>query len=177
MAMLEHHEHKRPTHDFDGIIEDRMQSPPIYFTILFYVLIIWGVTFCAYFLLSGWSSEAEFKHEMASFKKQTGEHRMSQPPERKTPAVAGKNTEKEKKESVEQGKALFAANCAACHGAAGEGGIGPDLTDEDYKYGHTLEDITTTISQGRPGGMPAFGNQFSKDEIDSLAAFVLSLSE
>jgi len=177
MAMLEQHEHKRPTHDFDGIIEDRMQSPPVYFTVLFYVLIVWGVAFCAYFLLSGWSSEAEFRQEMAGLKKEVGEHRTTEPPKGIAPAVAAKGEEKKKPEPSAQGKALFAANCAACHGATGEGGIGPDLTDENFEYGHNLDGISTTIRQGRPGGMPAFGNRFSKDEIDSLAAFVLSLSE
>ena len=45
----------------DGIVEDREQAPPVYFTILFYGLIIWGVAFMAFYLLSGWSAEAEFQ--------------------------------------------------------------------------------------------------------------------
>ena len=59
--MLEHHEHKHPVHDFDGITENRVNSPPVYFSVLFYGLILWGVLFIAYFLLSGWSSEGEFQ--------------------------------------------------------------------------------------------------------------------
>ncbi|WP_020676357.1 cbb3-type cytochrome c oxidase N-terminal domain-containing protein [Geopsychrobacter electrodiphilus] len=48
----------------DGIVEDRKQAPPIYFNILFYGLIVWGVIFMAYFLLSGWSSHQEFAQKM-----------------------------------------------------------------------------------------------------------------
>lgn len=69
--MLESHEHKQPTHDFDGITENRVNNPPVYFNILFYGLIIWGIIFIAYFLFSGWSSDAEFEQKMATHKEQT----------------------------------------------------------------------------------------------------------
>ena len=55
-------------HTYDGIREDREQKPPAYFNLLFYGLIIWGVIFCAYFLLSGWSSQDEFQEKMATHK-------------------------------------------------------------------------------------------------------------
>ena len=55
----------------DGIVEDREQSPPVYFNILFYGLIIWGVIFMAYYLFSGWSSDAEFQQNMTIHKEQT----------------------------------------------------------------------------------------------------------
>jgi len=51
-------------HTYDGIREDREQKPPAYFNILFYGLILWGVAFSAYFLLSGWSSHNEFQQKM-----------------------------------------------------------------------------------------------------------------
>lgn len=54
----------------DGIIEDRNQAPPVYFNILFYGLIIWGVIFMAYFLLSGWSSHQEFEQKMEAHQQQ-----------------------------------------------------------------------------------------------------------
>ena len=53
-------------HSYDGIREDREQKPPAYFNLLFYGLIIWGVIFSAYFLLSGWSSQGEFQEKMAA---------------------------------------------------------------------------------------------------------------
>ena len=56
----------------DGIVEDRKQAPPAYFNILFYGLIIWGVIFMAYFLLSGWSSHQEFEQKMEIHQQQSG---------------------------------------------------------------------------------------------------------
>lgn len=55
----------------DGIVENRENSPPVYFNILFYGLIIWGVIYMAYFLFSGWSSDAEFQEKMATHKEQS----------------------------------------------------------------------------------------------------------
>ena len=52
----------------DGIVEDREQAPPVYFNILFYGLIIWGVAFMSFYLLSGWSSDQEFQEKMAAHK-------------------------------------------------------------------------------------------------------------
>ena len=49
----------------DGIIEAG-QKAPIYFYVLFFGLIIWGVIFMAYYLFSGWSSSQEFAEKMAA---------------------------------------------------------------------------------------------------------------
>ncbi len=55
----------------DGIVENREQKPPVYFNILFYGLIIWGVIFMAYYLFSGWSSDAEFQEKMKAHQEQS----------------------------------------------------------------------------------------------------------
>lgn len=163
MSMLEEHQHKHPVHEFDGIIENRANRPPAYFAVLFYGLIVWGVIFCAYYLLSGWSSSGEFEEKMAAHQQQAG----SAPVAAAAPAAA--------MEKAENGKELFASHCAMCHGAEGEGGIGPDLTSGSFKYGRDAADIAESIRNGRPRGMPAFGSQFKVAEIDSLTDFVLSL--
>lgn len=49
---------------FDGIKENRKTPPPIYFSILFYGFIVWGIFYAAYFLFSGWTSHGEFRDEM-----------------------------------------------------------------------------------------------------------------
>jgi cytochrome c oxidase cbb3-type subunit 3 len=60
-------------------------------------------------------------------------------------------------------------------GALAKGGIGPDLTGKEFKYGKTEAILTETISNGRPGGMPAFGNELSHEKIEGLAQYILSL--
>jgi cytochrome c oxidase cbb3-type subunit III len=174
MAMLEEHEHKHAVHDFDGIIENRVTSPPVYFSVLFYGLILWGVIFAAYYLLSGWSSHGEFEQKMAAHQ-QLVEQQGGGKPLGGAPVVAAKVKEEGSTDQVTAGKQLFAQHCAACHGADATGGIGPNLTAKTFKFGRTRADITTTIKGGRPGGMPAFGNQLSGDQIADLAAFVESL--
>ncbi len=51
---------------FDGIKERKGTKPPIYFNVLFYGLIVWGVLFMGYYLFSGWSSHGEFQEKMAA---------------------------------------------------------------------------------------------------------------
>jgi len=154
--MLESHEHKHATHEFDGIVENRVSTPPVYFTMLFYGLIIWGVVFIAWFLLSGWSSHDEFAEKMAAH---TGTPVAAVPAAAVAPAAAGAD-----------GAELFAARCAGCHGSKGEGGFGPDLTGG----GHSDELLRDIIAHGR-GNMPGFAGQLTADEIEAVSAFVQTL--
>jgi len=50
----------------DGIKEGLSTPPPVYFRILLGGLVIWATVFSAYYLLSGWSSSAEFADKMAA---------------------------------------------------------------------------------------------------------------
>lgn len=79
--------------------------------------------------------------------------------------------------AVSQGQTLFRAyNCAGCHSGGGGGGMGPPLMDNKWRYGADPASIFQTISQGRPNGMPAFGQHVPEDQIWQLVAFVRSLS-
>lgn len=79
---------------------------------------------------------------------------------------------------LSSGKALFADNCAACHQAGGQGVIGffPNLTDDDWLYGGSYEQIHQTLMDGRRGYMPAFSEVLDGAQIDQLANYVASLS-
>ena len=77
---------------------------------------------------------------------------------------------------VNEGKALFnAMNCVGCH-ANGGGGMGPPLMDEDWIYGSDPQQIFSSIAQGRPNGMPSWGNRLSNDQIWRLVGYVQSMS-
>lgn len=73
---------------------------------------------------------------------------------------------------------LFGDNCAACHGAGGTGVIGlfPSIADDDWLWGGSVEEIEATVSNGRLGFMPAFGDALDDTQIDDVATFVLGLS-
>ena len=77
------------------------------------------------------------------------------------------------------GQRLFANNCAVCHGSTGRGALGfPNLTDNDWLYGGTPEDIVKTITHGRNGMMPAKGvmPNMSEEQLGQTVQYVRSLS-
>jgi cytochrome c oxidase cbb3-type subunit 3 len=79
---------------------------------------------------------------------------------------------------VEAGKALFAANCASCHGdnAKGSTDLGaPDLTDADWIYGGDMQSIHTTIWGGRQGHMPTWEARLSPLDRKILTLYLLDL--
>jgi cytochrome c oxidase cbb3-type subunit 3 len=76
----------------------------------------------------------------------------------------------------EMGQRLFLNSCAQCHGSDAGGSKGfPNLTDHDWLYGGSPENIKTTIINGRAGVMPPFPQLDSKQIID-VANYVRSLS-
>lgn len=79
--------------------------------------------------------------------------------------------------AISEGQRLFDwFNCSGCHGGGGGGHIGPPLTDAEWRYGSSLEEIRRSIAEGRPNGMPAFGGKIEDAELWQLAAYVMSLS-
>lgn len=78
----------------------------------------------------------------------------------------------------QRGAALFAANCVACHGPAGQGlrqfGA-PNLADAIWLYGGNLDAIETSVTTAHAGVMPAWGHKLDKATIRMLAAYVHSL--
>lgn len=70
---------------------------------------------------------------------------------------------------------LFSNNCASCHGSAAQGAKGfPNLTDNDWLYGGSPEQIEHSIVKGRAGVMPQLG--LSDEQIVSVSNYVLTLS-
>lgn len=78
-------------------------------------------------------------------------------------------------EALVEGKRLYNQfNCSGCH-AGGGGAIGPALMDEVWIYGRQPGNIYSTIVEGRPNGMPAFGGRIPQDKIWRIAAYVSTL--
>lgn len=75
------------------------------------------------------------------------------------------------------GQRLFLQNCAQCHGSDARGARGfPNLSDADWLYGGTPEQIKTTIMHGRQGAMPAWGDSLGEQGVQEVTSYVLSLS-
>jgi len=80
---------------------------------------------------------------------------------------------------AEAGKARFVTICAACHGPEGKGNIAigaPNLADNIWLYGSTLDDIKASIREGRSGKMPAWGPIIGKDRARLVEAWILAQS-
>ena len=78
--------------------------------------------------------------------------------------------------ALSEGKRLYSAyNCVGCH-AHGGGAIGPALMDHRWIYGSRPDQIYSTIIEGRPNGMPAFGGRIPDQQVWQLVAYVESLS-
>ena len=85
------------------------------------------------------------------------------------------------------GQSIFGDNCATCHGPGGAGGKGyPNLRDDVWLWGGSLEDISTTLRHGVRSGdpearvsqMPAFGRDGMLDprQVSNMTEYVVALS-
>jgi len=78
--------------------------------------------------------------------------------------------------AVAKGKALFGAmNCVYCHASGGAGLMGPPLNTRGWRYGGTPAQIYNSIHDGRPQGMPAWGQRLPPEDIWRIVAYIESL--
>ncbi len=182
-------------HSWDGI-EEFNNPLPRWWVWVFYATIVWGVIYTilypAWPLVSGatpgllgWSTRADVAAEIAAAEEANAPinarleaaelTEISKDPELKTYAVNA-------------GAAVFRTWCMQCHGSGAQKPNGfPELSDDDWLWGGTIEDIHTTVSYGirspdndetRFSEMPAFGRDelLEPEQIDAVANFVMSLS-
>jgi len=171
-------------HQWDGIRELE-NPPPKWWRIGFHISWIIVLTYCALYPsipllrgstsgLLGWTQVKEYKKSMSEIEK------IRAPYEEKINAMTAKeilNDPELSNFTQASAKVLFGDNCAACHGAGGQGTPGfPVLADDDWLYGETIEDIEEDITLGRTGNMPAHGETLSKQEIDDVVKYIMELS-
>ncbi len=73
------------------------------------------------------------------------------------------------------GKVQYMQFCIGCHGVDGKGNVllgAPDLSDDSWLYGGSVENVRISISQGRSGVMPAFGERLDDAQIKMLVAWL-----
>lgn len=85
--------------------------------------------------------------------------------------------------NAEAGQTVYVGNCAGCHGANGQGNIGPSLVTADGPRSWTLAQFTTTLREGRTpdrelsATMPRYGEaQISDAQIADLQAYIKTLN-
>lgn len=182
-------------HEWDGIKE--LNTPlPRWWLNVFYATIVWAIAYYVVYPawpgitsytkgMFGYSSRAEVAVELDALKAK----RAAAAADLATVELAAiKADPKLFNLALAQGKAAFGDNCAPCHGIGGAGSKGyPNLNDDDWLWGGTLEDIHTTLKHGvrstnddntRISAMPAFGRDgiLKKEEVRTVANYVVTLS-
>jgi cytochrome c oxidase cbb3-type subunit III len=181
-------------HEWDGIKE--LNTPlPRWWVLTFYATIVWAIgywiVYPAWPLLSSYttgvfhySSRADVAVELANLEKVRGE---------KMAALGSASLAEIEKDPAllalarARGKTVFGDNCAPCHGSGAAGAKGyPNLNDDDWLWGGTLDQIMQTIQYGVRSGNPkahesamlAFGKDgiLKPEQVVTVANFVRSLS-
>lgn len=169
-------ENKTTGHVYDGIEEYDNPLPKWWFQMFVGTLIFAVIYLILYPGLGawkgvlGWTSVNQLEREQAKAEEQYGDifaKYAAMPVEE----LVNDN------QAYKMGARLFANNCAVCHGAAGTGSYGfPNLTDNDWLYGGSAEQIKHTLVNGRNGNMPAWGPIIGEDNVIAAAEYVMSLS-
>lgn len=159
-------------HSYDGIRELDNATPP-WFTVSFAATIVFSI-----FYLYRYHVAYSAPNQIEEYKIAVAEARVAQKEYLAGQAnlVDETNVIMLDAAGVAAGKALYAGNCVACHGAEGQGGVGPNLTDDYWIHGGSIKDVFKTIKYGVvEKGMKPWQEDFSANQIAQLASFVESL--
>lgn len=160
-------------HSFDGIRELDNATPP-WFTVSFLATILFAVVYLWRFHAAANPAPDQYQE----YENQVAEAKLVQDAYMK--AQGGQVDENTVKmlggADVEAGQKLFTANCLACHGDKGQGGVGPNLTDDYWLHGGTINNIFRTITVGVvEKGMQSWKDVFSPMQIAQLASYIKSI--
>ncbi|MEM7574360.1 MAG: cbb3-type cytochrome c oxidase N-terminal domain-containing protein [Bacteroidota bacterium] len=160
-------------HNYDGIRELDNSLPPwwlatFYAAVIFAPIYIWFVHFSPY----GQSNAEQYLAEMAQAEEDVAAYLATQ-----ANAVDETNVVALiQAEALESGHSVFTTKCALCHGQLGEGGIGPNLTDDYWVHGGSISDIFSTIKYGViEKGMQPWKKELRPLQIQEVASYILTL--
>ena len=169
--------HETTGHNYDGI-EEYDNPLPRWWIGLFVATIVFGCAYLAYYPglgnfagFGGWSSKAQVGRDMAE-----KEARFAPLYARLSALTPEELAQDQQAQQI--GRRLFINNCAICHGINAQGAFGfPNLTDRDWQWGGSFDDIVATISNGRTAAMVPWEAALGGDAgVNDMAQYVLSLS-
>ena len=160
-------------HEYDGIRELDNNLPP-WWVYGFYFTIVFAIAYLGYYHVTGQGDLPleQYAKEMAEGQKQKEEYLS------KSAAIVDENSVIAFADAanVGKGKETFKTFCAACHGQEGEGGVGPNFTDEYWLHGGGIKNIFKTIKYGVPAkGMISWETQLTPLQIQEVASYILTL--
>jgi len=163
-------------HTWDGLQE--LNNPlPKWWLWLFYFTIIFSLVYLVIYPglgnfqgTLGWSSQGQYDEEVGESDKKYGPIFA---------AFAAKSIPDLAKDAdaLKAGERLFSSYCSQCHGSDAKGTTSyPNLSDNDWLWGGSPEQIKATIMNGRNGVMPAWGAPLGEQGVENVANYVQSLS-
>ena len=159
-------------HNYDGIKELDNNLPP-WWLYAFYASIVFAVIYnVRYDILDGPDQADEIAAEYADANKAIEEYKKTA----KDLVDFETVTLLTDASDMDAGKKIFEANCVACHLADGGGGIGPNLTDENWILGGGIKNVFKTISEGgRDGkGMISWKSTLKPSEMQQVGSYLLT---
>lgn len=160
-------------HSYDGITELDNFMPP-WLQWVFILTIIYGVGYFTYYsvLGLGLTGVEEYQEELR-IEAIAAEARMAN----LAASIDETNVTVDDSESgLAVGKSIFEANCAACHAADGGGGVVPNLTDQYWIHGGSINDVFSVVKYGVVSkGMVPWEDQLSPQEMQQVSSYILSL--
>ena len=160
-------------HEYDGIRELDNNLPP-WWLWMFYASIIYAFVYLIYYhvLPYGESQEEEYLSELreAQMVKEAYMATVKDLIDENSVEYLGDIPD------IVAGKAIYVANCQACHAPDGGGGVGPNLTDEYWIHGGSMKDIFRTVKYGVPTkGMIAWESQLSPLQMAQVSSYIKDL--
>ncbi|VAW97992.1 Cytochrome c oxidase (cbb3-type) subunit CcoP [hydrothermal vent metagenome] len=164
-------------HTWDDTLQEYNNPLPRWWLWLFYLTILFSFVYMVlyptvgnYAGVLGWTQTGQYQQEMDEADKNYGV--IFKAYAAKPIADLAKNPQ-----AMDSGHRLFLNNCATCHGSDAGGLTGyPNLTDKAWLYGGTPDAIKTSILGGRNGMMPPMGAGMNEQQLETITAYVLSLS-
>jgi cytochrome c oxidase cbb3-type subunit 3 len=157
-------------HEYDGIQE--YDNPmPRWWVNIFWATIVFSIVYVINVgpVGSGPGRIAQYEADVAAAKARQPQQAPAVDPARLAALAADPA-------ALAAGKAVYDKNCASCHRPDGGGLIGPNLTDEAWLHGGSLDEVLRTVDVGvLDKGMPGWGKILKPDELTAVVAYVASL--
>jgi cytochrome c oxidase cbb3-type subunit 3 len=159
-------------HDYDGIRELDNSLPP-WWKYGFYITIVVAVIYLFNFHVFGYGKNPteEYNTEMEQAKIAMEAYQSMN-----ADKVDESHLQMPSPAGLDEGKEIFTSVCWTCHGKLGEGGTGPNLTDNYWLHKGSLTDVYLSIKHGYPDkGMQAWEKNYSPKQINNLAGYIQTL--
>ena len=164
-------------HVWDGDLTEYNPPLPLWWLMLFYLTIIFGVAYLLLFPglgnfkgLLDWSQTGQYEQEVRQARNRFGKiyDRLA--------ALSIEDLAADE-QAMSIGHRLYVNNCSVCHGSDARGAKGfPNLVDDDWLYGGDPANIETSVLAGRAGLMPPLAAAMGETEVEPVVQYVRSLS-